>query len=118
MAGGEGLEAAKAIYANSLGRKEELCAPYADVIDIDDSKLPTVAEVNTWSSEKFANTLRHIPGHPDYNPNFRQLIHVAYKVAAEMGTTYTDLLKKYSDVIGTCVEENIFERHLKRLFNL
>jgi len=118
VAGGEALVAAKYIYAHSIGRKDELCAPYADVIDIDDSKLPTVAEVNTWSSEKFANTLRHIPGHPDYNPNFRQLIHVAYKVASEMGENYTDLLEKYPEVIGGCVEENIFDRHLKRLFNL
>jgi len=118
LAGDEGLVAAKYIYAHSLGRKDELCAPYADVIDIDDSKLPSVEEVNSWSSEKYANTLRHIPGHPDYNPNFRQLVHVAYKVAAEMGTNYTGLLEKYADVIGSCVEENIYERHLKRLFNL
>lgn len=95
-----------------------MCAPYADVIDIDASKLPSVEEVNGWSSEKFANTLRHIPGHPDYNPNFRQLIHVAYAVAAEMGREYTDLLVKYADVVGACVEENIYDRHLKRLFNL
>ncbi len=118
VAGGEALEAAKTIYTNALGRKDELCAPYADVIDIDTAKLPTPEEVASWSSEKFANTLRHIPGHPDYNPNFRQLIHVGYKVASEMGSGYTDLLKKYSDVIGTCVEENIYDRHLKRLFNL
>ncbi len=118
VAGGEALEAAKSIYTIALGRKDELCAPYADVIDIDDSKLPTPAEVAGWSSEKYANTLRHIPGHPDYNPNFRQLIHVGYKVASEMGTTYTDLLKKHADVVGQCVEENIYDRHLKRLFNL
>jgi hypothetical protein len=118
VAGGEALEAAKSIYTIALGRKDELCAPYADVIDIDDSKLPSVAEVAGWSSEKFANTLRHIPGHSDYNPNFRQLIHVGYKVAAEMGTTYTDLLKKHAEVVGQCVEENIYERHLKRLFSL
>jgi hypothetical protein len=118
VAGGEGLVAAKYIYAHSLGRKDELCAPYADVIDIDDSKLPSVDEVNTWTGEKFAATLRHIPGNADYNPNFRQLIHVAYKVAAEMGTNYTDLLVNYADVIGNCVEENIYERHLKRLFNI
>lgn len=118
VAGGDALEAAKFIYAHSLGRKDELCAPYADVIDIDDTKLPSIEEVNTWSGEKFANTLRHIPGHPDYNPNFRQLIHVAYKVASEMGKTYTDLLEKYPEVIGACVEENIYERHLKRLFSL
>jgi hypothetical protein len=118
VAGGEGLELAKKIYENSYNREEELCAPYADVIDIDGSKLPSVEEVRGWSSEKFANTLRHIPGHPDYNPNFRQLIHVAYKVAAEMGSSYTSLLEKYADVIGSCVEENIYERHLRRLFTI
>ncbi len=117
-AGGEGLDLAKQIYANSYNRKDELCAPYADVIEIDGAALPSVEEVNSWSSEKYVNTLRHIPGQPDYNANFRQLIHVAYKVAAEMGETYTKLLKKYADVIGGCVEENIYDRHLKRLFNL
>lgn len=118
IAGGEALDAAKEIYIKALGRKEELCGPYADVIDIDNSKLPSAEEVTLWDSEKFANTLRHIPGHPDYNPNFRQLIHVGYKVASEMGNRYTDLLKKYKEVVGQCVEENIYERHLKRLFEL
>jgi hypothetical protein len=118
VADGDALIAAKYIYEHSIGRKRELCAPYADVIDIDDAKLPSVEEVNSWSSEKYANTLRHIPTHPDYNPHFRQLIHVAYKVASEMGKAYTDLLEKYPEVIGACVEENIYERHLKRLFNL
>jgi tagaturonate epimerase len=118
VAGDEGLVCAKQIYANSYNLKDELCAPYADVIDIDGSQLPSVEEVNGWSSEKFANTLRHIPGHPDYNSNFRQLIHVAYKVASEMGTAYTSLLEKYSDIVGQCVEENIYDRHLKRLFSL
>jgi len=118
VAGGEALNLAKQIYANSFNRSEELCAPYADVIEIDSSQLPSVEEVNAWTSEKFANTLRHIPGHPDYNANFRQLIHVAYKVASEMGETYTGMLEKQADIIGSCVEENIYERHLKRLFNL
>jgi tagaturonate epimerase len=48
----------------------------------------------------------------------RQLIHVGYKVAAGMGEGYIGLLKKYADVVGGCVEENIYDRHLKRLFNL
>lgn len=118
LAGADGLKLAKKIYANSYNRKNELCAPYADVIDIDIEKLPPVEEVSEWTSEKFANTLRHIPEHPDYNLNFRQLIHVAYKVAAELGTTYTNMLKKHADVIGNCVTENLYERHLKRFFNL
>ncbi len=115
-AGGDGLNAAKKIYANSYNRKDELCIPYADVIDIDESKLPSVEEVNAWSSQKYVDSLRHIPDHPDYNINFRQLIHVAYAVAAEMGTEYTNLLKKHEEIIGQCVEENIYERHLKRIF--
>lgn len=118
VSGGEALKAAKSIYAQALARKEELCAPYADVIDIKSDQLPSAEEVATWSSEKFANTLRHIPGHPDYNANLRQLIHVGYKIASEMGTYYTDLLKANKDVIGQCVEENLFDRHLKRLFNV
>lgn len=118
VAGGEALDVAKTIYINALGRMDELCAPYADVIEIDKAQLPTAEEVKGWSSEKYANTLRHIPGHPDYNPNFRQLIHVGYKVASELGSTYTDLLVKHADIVGACVEENIYERHFKRLFNL
>jgi len=118
LADGKALEMAKTIYANALEQKKQLCAPYADVIEIDATQLPSVEEVKGWSSEKFANTLRHILGHPDYNPNFRQLLHVAYKVAADMGKSYTDLLEKHAEIIGSCVEENIFERHLKRLFSL
>jgi hypothetical protein len=117
-ADGEALEAAKAIYIKALGRMDELCAPYADVIEIDKNQLPSPEEVMTWSSEKYVNTLRHIPGHPDYNANFRQLIHVGYKVASEMGKEYTDLLEKYADIVGSCVEENIYERHFKRLFGI
>lgn len=117
-ADGEALEAAKTIYITALGRMDELCAPYADVIEIDKNQLPTPEEVKTWSSEKYVNTLRHIPGHPDYNSNFRQLIHVGYKVASEMGKDYTGLLEKYADIVGACVEENIYERHFKRLFGI
>jgi tagaturonate epimerase len=118
LAGGKALELAKKIYKEGLSRQEELCAPYADVIDIKQDLLPSATEVDSWSSEKFANTLRHIPGQKDYNPSFRQLIHVGYKIAAEQGTIYTDLLKEHHVLVGSCVEENLFDRHLKRLFNL
>ena len=118
ISGDKGLASAKDIYNKALARKDELCGPYADVIDIDDSKLPSPEEVANWTGEKYANTLRHIPGHPDYNSNFRQLIHVGYKVAAEMGDDYTGLLKNNAEIVGGCVEENIYDRHLKRLFDL
>jgi len=118
LAGGKGLEMAKKIYKEGLSRQEELCAPYADVIDIKQDLLPSAAEVDSWGSEKFANTLRHIPGQADYNASLRQLIHVGYKIAAEQGEEYTNLLKEHHALVGSCVEENLFDRHLKRLFNL
>jgi hypothetical protein len=118
LADGEALELAKNIYKKALERKDELCAPYADVIDINEQLLPSASEVDSWGSRQFANALRHIPGHPEYNPDFRQLIHVGYKVAAEYGETYTSLIEKNKELVGRCVEENLFDRHLKRLFNL
>ena len=117
-AGGKALEMAKSIYKQGLTRQDELCGPYADVIDIKQDLLPSATEVDNWSSEMFTNTLRHIPGQADYNPSFRQLIHVGYKIAAEQGKGYTDLLEQHTELIGGCVEENLFDRHLKRLFNL
>jgi hypothetical protein len=118
MAGGEALTMAKTIYARAHQRMDELCGPYATVIDIDSAQLPDPSEVDKWDSAKFADTLRHIPGQPDYDPMFRQLIHVGYKVAAEMGTGYLDMLKQHNEIVGAQVTVNIFDRHIKRLFDL
>ncbi len=117
MAGGEGLAFIKGLYAKALSKIDELCAPYADVIDIDVSQLPTKEQVADWTADDMANALRHIPDHPQYNPNMRQLVHVGYKLAAQ-SPDYIPLLEKYADIIGDCVTENIYDRHLKRLFNL
>ena len=112
----EAIDLAKAIYSGAIGRFDELCGPYATVIDIDKAKLPSPKEIERWTGEKFADTLRHIPGHPDYNPNFRQLIHVGYKVAAEYGAEFTGALKTHKEIVGQQVYENIYNRHIMRLF--
>ncbi len=116
MAGGDGLAIAKEAYAKALSRMDELCGPYETVIDIDRAKLPTAQEVDKWDGEKFASVLRHEQSCERYNLNFRQLLHVAYKVAAEMGTRYSDALDKYEDIVAQNVTENIYERHIKPLF--
>ncbi len=115
MAGGEALEMAKHIYVKAFERMEELCGPYASVIEIEQDQLPTPDTVMRWNGKKFADTLRHIPGHPDYDPMFRQLIHVGYKVASELAGEFISMLEKYSEIIGEQVTENILERHIKRL---
>lgn len=115
-AGGDGLALAQEIYAYSLEHVDELCAPYASVIDIDRSKLPTVATVNSWSGPDLASALRHIPGHPQFNANVRQLLHVSFKIAAKAGTRYTDLLKANEEIVARQVTENIYDRHMLPLF--
>jgi hypothetical protein len=115
-AGGDGLALAKEIYAYALEHVDELCAPYASVIDIDRTKLPSAETVNGWSGPQLASALRHIPGHPQFNAHVRQLLHVSFKVAAKAGTRYTDLLKKNEEIVGKQVTENIFDRHMKPLF--
>ena len=116
MAGGEALQMAKSIYSNAFERQEELCEPYATVIDIDFDTLPTPEKVDHWDGEKFANTLRHIPGHPEYHAGFRQLIHVGYKVAAEMENDFLSMLRQHSKIVGEQVMINIYGRHIQRLF--
>jgi len=113
MAGGEGLAIAKEIYAKAILRIDELCGPYAMVIDIDRAKLPRAEEVDKWEGDRFAAALRHDKSCDNYNPHFRQLLHVGYKVAAEMGHSYLDALEKYEDIIAQNVTENIYERHIK-----
>ena len=113
---GKGLDIAKHIYSESYKHYNELCEPYLTVIDIDKSKLPTPSEVNGWKGDKFSNTLRHNRKHPEYNLNFRQLLHVGYKIAAKLDTKYLDLLKKNEGVISKNVTDNIYYRHLEPPF--
>jgi hypothetical protein len=115
-AGGEGLQIAKDVYTQALGRFDELCGPYGTVIDIDKSKLPSPAEVSGWTGEQYANALRHDQSRPQYNQHFRQLLHVGFKVAAQLGTRYTDALKTYEASVAANVTQNMFDRHLKRVF--
>jgi hypothetical protein len=114
-AGGDGLDIARDIYAYAIGHVDEFCAPYATVIDIDKNKLPSAATVNGWSSKQFVSALRHDQSNPAFNPSFRQLLHVSFKVAAKMGDRYYAALKKHEAVIARNVTENLLERHMKPL---
>jgi hypothetical protein len=118
MSGGEALDFVKDLYSKSVDKIDELCAPYADVIDIDRSSLPSVNEVSNWNNTKFADSIRHVPGNKSYNPNMRQLIHVAYKLAALKMNDYVKLLEKNEKTVSECVYENIYNRHICRMFDI
>jgi tagaturonate epimerase len=115
-AGGSGLEIAKEVYAEAYAHSAELCAPYATVIDIDPAKLPSPEVVNGWTSKQFTSALRHDQSNPAYNPSFRQLLHVGFKVAAKMGDRYLKALEANEEVVAKNVTANLYERHIKPVF--
>ena len=111
----EALALAKKIAIESLDRLDELCAPYATVIDINRNNLPTAETIANWTGEQFARALRHEQSDPKFNPDFRQAIHVSYKIAAEYGEEYYAALKRNKDIVGAQVCNNIYSRHIVRL---
>ena len=114
--GGAGLVMAEEIYAEAYDQAEELCKPYATVIDIDPKKLPLPATVHEWTSEQYVNALRHDQSCAEFNPSLRQLLHVGFKIAAKKGNSYLDLLSEYREEISRNVTGNLLERHIKQLF--
>jgi hypothetical protein len=115
-AGGAGLDLAKEIYAEAYAQRQDLCAPYAAVVNIDPARLPEPELLARWGAEQFVSALRHDPNCPAYNSSFRQLLHVAFKVAARMGNRYLDLLSAMETTIAGNVTGNLFDRHIKPLF--
>jgi tagaturonate epimerase len=116
--GGDAYEFVKNIYIDSLSRIEELCAPYADVIDIHISSLPSESEITDWTGNQFADAIRHITSNKSFNSNMRQLMHVSYKLAASNLEEFHRLLEAHEQIVGENVFENIFNRHICRLFDL
>ena len=115
LADKDALKLAKKIAIESLGRLDELCAPYATVIDINRSNLPTAETIENWTGEQFARALRHEQSDPKFNPDFRQAIHVSYKIAAEYGEEFYAALERNREIVGAQVCNNIYSRHIVRL---
>ncbi len=111
-ADGEGLALAKRVYAAAYARIDELTAPYANVVEIDRARLPRPGEVAAWDSKTFVNALRHEPGSQTMQPDMRQLMHVGFKIAAEMGQEYTGALVEYRESVARNVQRNLYARHL------
>jgi hypothetical protein len=115
-AGGDGLKLAKEVYTEAFAHRDELCEPYAAVIDIHYHRLPSPAEVQGWTSEQYTSALRHDQSNPGFNPDVRQLLHVGYKVASKMGARYLHMLDECEESISRNVTQNLFERHIRPLF--
>ncbi len=112
----EALDFAKYIYGEAITRKDELLKPYLMVTNIRLSLLPAAVEINSWSAEEFSHAIIHDEECKNYNPDLRQFIHLAYKIAAENLKQFKKLVTSQDNETGNRVTENIFNRHIKPLF--
>jgi tagaturonate epimerase len=115
-AGGRGLDLAKEVYEKAYFARAALCESYAAVIDIHEERLPEPAQVRAWTAEQYTSALRHDPSNPAFNPDFRQLLHVAYKIAANLGERYLNMVEECAEPISRNVTANLFNRHISPLF--
>jgi hypothetical protein len=114
--GRDGLTMVQEIYRYAFEHVDEFCAPYASVINIDRSKLPSPTQYEQRDGTTIAAMIRHIPSDEHFNPHVRQLQHVSFKVAAKFGDRYLELLKANRESIARHVTENIYARHMRPLF--
>ena len=114
--GGDGLAMAKEIYRAAYGRFDEVVAPYAEVVDIDRKRLPSPDEVDRWEGPALVAALRHVQSDKRFDPGMRQLVHVAFRVAATMGQRYFEALDRHKAAVSRNVTANLWERHLVPLF--
>lgn len=110
---GEAFEFAKLVYKEALERYDELTKDYTSVLSINKEELPAVESFK--SGKEYADALRHKPDSDTYDPNFRQLLHCAYRIAAEK-EEFETLLMKHRERIEENVTYNLYERHLKNIF--
>ena len=115
-AGGEASQLVRDIYRQAWGRFDELCQPYATVIDIERAALPSPEQLEAWEGARLAATIRHEQSNPHYDSNVRQLLHVGYKVAAEYGQRYRQAVQANRELVGRQVTENLYRRHIQPLF--
>jgi tagaturonate epimerase len=115
-AGRDGLAICNEVYESAYRRLDELCAPYSAVVAIDRRRLPAPEDIARWDGETFAAALRHDATCATYNPHLRQLLHVGYKVAAELGGRFTTALERHADAIAAGVTHNLYQRHIRPLF--
>jgi hypothetical protein len=115
-AGGSGLELVRKIAKDALMRYDDLTLPYATVLNINKTVLPNMKTIVKWDSKQYTDALRHNPENPSYNKSLRQLLHTAYKLAAQDKAIFLPALKEHETIIGKNVHKNILERHLKPLF--
>ncbi len=111
-----GLALVREIYEEALKRFEELCGPYASVIDIRRERLPSVTTMNHCTGADIASAIRHEPHARQFNGDLRQLFHVAYKLAAERKDRFHALLDRHAVLVGEQVTYNLLRRHIEKIF--
>jgi hypothetical protein len=104
------------VYAEALAHREELCAPYATVIDIDPAKLPSADEVRGWTSEQYTSALRHVEAIRLTTPACGSCCTWDSRWPRRWDRATWTLLEANEAVIAKNVTENLYDRHIAPVF--
>ena len=104
LSGPGGLAVAKKIYLHGAARASTSSASPTrpSSRSIAPSCRPPAA-IDRWSADDLVSRLRHDQSNPAYDRHLRQFVHVAFRVAAEMGAEWTGALEAAREVAGRCV---------------
>ncbi len=112
----DGLALVHKIYKEAYGRYGELTRPYKPVININKEHLPSPEEFSGWSANTIVEKIEHNRDNSNFDSQLRQFLHCSYKIAAEQGNKFIQLLQDNEDEIGGRVTNNLYERHICPLF--
>lgn len=105
------LDLVKSIYAIALNQIDLLSKSYINKLKIDKTKLPTSAEMFMWPSEGMKAVLTIHD--KDFNPNLRQLMSIAFNIAAEYGAIFTECIIDNNEEISKQHTISIYESIIK-----
>ena len=116
LSGHGALDFVKTLYKSAYNNLDSLCAPYSELIDINEANLPDPDKVIGWKGEMLADSIIHNAGNRLYNRDMRQLLHIAYKLAADRLPEYRNHILENKDLVEKCVYNNLFDRHIQQVF--
>lgn len=77
------------------------------------AQLQAILQVREAGILVYRSGVSQIANIPLHSPDFRQSIHVGFKIAAEISGRYRDALKANEAIIARNVTQNLFVRHLE-----
>jgi len=108
------LDLIKSIYAIAVSQQSKLIKPYKNSLTINETQLPTSAEMFIWNTEGM-NAILDIDNEY-FNINVRQLLSISYQIAVEYGDVFLEALKDNNISLAKQQQNQLYSEIIKSVF--